>query len=157
MTQIILETDEQIKRRKKGMGSKKHSWLQYLLILELSIRYKRKFKLIPELSLDLNGVEKIPDISVYEEFDVSADEDEIRVKDLPLGVIEILSPSQAVQDLVLKANEYFDAGIGSYWLVLPSLRSIYVYSQKGECEVYTQKDILKDKKLGIELDLSTIF
>jgi hypothetical protein len=42
-------------------------------------------------------------------------------------------------------------------LVMPSMRSIYVFENLEDFEIYTYKDILKDKKLNIELNLSEIF
>ena len=60
-------------------------------------------------------------------------------------------------ELVTKSHLYFDAGISSYWLVLPVLESIYVYSSKGERKVYTYSDTLIDTKLDIELDLMKAF
>lgn len=155
--QAILETDEQIKRRKKGIGSKNHSGIQFNIIAELVVKYYGKLKAIPELSLDINGSEKIPDLSFYRKFKVTPGNDETQFKNMPLGVVEILSPTQALTDLVVKANMYFDAGIQSYWLVAPEVQSVYVYSEKGNFKVFTHNDVLKDEKLDIELDLAKIF
>jgi len=82
---------------------------------------------------------------------------EIQVKKMPLGVIEILSPKQHIADLLAKSNEYFDAGIQSYWLVLPDLKTIYVFSDKGEYEVFAKAGLLQDEKIGMKLDLGAIF
>ena len=106
--ELILETQEDIKRRKKGMGSKNHSILQYNLILELGIKYRKIYKFIPELSLEIDGAEKIPDVAIYKKIKVTPGYDETKVKDLSLGVIEILSPTQSLTELVVKARTYFD-------------------------------------------------
>ncbi len=151
------ETDEQIKRHKKSMGSKNHSILQYNLILQLGFKYHEILKFIPELSIDIGGFEKIPDLSIYKNLEITPEADEIRVKELPLGVIEILSPTQSLTELIVKSHTYFDGGILSYWLVLPALKSIYVYNAKGKYKVYTYEDVLKDTILNIELDLEKIF
>ena len=153
----ISETDEQIKRRKKSMGSKNHSILQYNLILQLGFKYHKTFQFIPELSIDIDGFEKIPDLAIYKDLEITPEADEIRVKKLPLGVVEILSPTQSLTELIVKSHTYFDGGISSYWLVIPTLKSIYVYSAKGEHKVYTNENILKDTVLNIELDLSKVF
>ena len=155
--ELVLETQEQIKRRKKGMGSKNHSILQLNLILELSIKYRKVYRFIPELSLDIEGNEKIPDVSIYKQIKATPGKDETRMKDLPLGVIEILSPTQSLTELVVKARTYFDAGILSYWLVAPDVRTIYVYSDSDTNRVYTHRDTLIDEKLGLELPLMTLF
>ena len=153
----IIETQEEIKRRKKGMGSKNHSGLQYRIIAQIVLKYNGVYEAIPELSLDIEGKEKVPDLSFYKEFNINPENDVIKMKEMPLGVVEILSPTQSLMELVTKANVYFDAGISSYWLVAPEVQSIYVYSGKGEREVFTHKDTLVDKKLDIELDLAKVF
>ena len=153
----IKETDEQIKKRKKAMGSKNHSVLQFNIIAQMVLQYKGIYKIIPELSLIINGKEKIPDLSFYKNIRSTPGNDVLKMTELPFGVVEILSPTQSLNELVVKATEYFDAGIGSYWLVAPEVETIYVYSKKGEREVYSKKDILIDKQLDIELDLSTVF
>ena len=155
--QAILETDEEIKRRKKGMGSKHHSIIQGNLIIQLAFKYLEVYQAIPELSLDLNGKEKVPDLSIYKKDSISYGEDEIRMTNLPLCAVEILSPKQALSDLVDKSDVYFDAGISSYWLVVPQLQSIYVYSAKKTFKVYTRENTLVDSLLDIELELEKIF
>lgn len=153
----IKETDEQIKRRKKGIRSKNHSVLQFNIIAQIVLKYSGVYKIIPELSLLINDTEKIPDLSFYKNIKSTPGNDIIKMTKLPLGVVEILSPTQSLNELVVKSNVYFDAGISSYWLVAPEVETIYVYSGKGELEVYTQKDILIDPNLDIELDLSQVF
>lgn len=157
MNAIIIETDEQIKRRKKGIGSKNHSVLQQRIIIQIALKYLGVFEAIPELSILINGKEKIPDLSFYKKIKTTPGNDIIKMEELPLGVIEILSPTQNITELAIKANDYFDAGIASYWLVLPELESIYVYSSKGEHQVYTYRDTLIDTKLDIELNLMKVF
>jgi Uma2 family endonuclease len=153
----MSETDEAIKKRKKGMGSKHHSLIQLAIITQMVLNYNEFYKAVPELSLDLKGKEKIPDLSFYKKDAITYGKEEIRVKNLPLGVVEILSPTQALTDLVKKAKEYLNAGILSYWLVAPEVQSVYLYSQGDERKIYTHKDILIDTNLNIELDLSKIF
>ncbi|MCP3930113.1 MAG: Uma2 family endonuclease [Bacteroidetes bacterium] len=155
--EAVYETQEQIKRRKKSMGSKNHSGIQYSLIIQLAFKYHNIYKTIPELSLEIDGNEKIPDLSIYKNFNIIPGNDETKVTDLPLGVIEILSPTQRLSELVAKSRLYFDAGISSYWLVIPEVRSIYVYSEKEKYKVYTYEDTLIDKKLNIELELAKVF
>jgi Uma2 family endonuclease len=48
------------------------------------------------------------------------------MKKPPITVIEILSPKQAVQDLVDKFDEYFKVGVKSCWLVIPTLEIVGV-------------------------------
>ncbi len=45
----------------------------------------------------------------------------------------------------------------SYWLVVPDLRSIYVYHHRNDSNIFGSNDILVDKVLGIELELKEVF
>jgi Uma2 family endonuclease len=56
----------------------------------------------------------------------------------PDFIIEILSPSTASNDLVLKLNKYLDAGVREYWVVDPENKMINVFIPKnGAHEFYT--------------------
>jgi Uma2 family endonuclease len=68
-----------------------------------------------------------------------------------------MSPTQTITELIVKSHAFFDAGVKSYWLVIPSLKTIYVFSDKGEYEVYAKTDKLIDNQLNIEMDLGKLF
>jgi len=44
----------------------------------------------------------------------------------PDMVIEILSPSTAEQDMIVKLGKYMEAGVREYWIVAPGTRSVRV-------------------------------
>jgi Uma2 family endonuclease len=83
--------------------------------------------------------------------------DKIRMEMPPLGVIEILSPTQTLNDLTDKAISYFAHGVKSCWLVLPTLSTIYVFSASSQFEAFVQDELVKDKVLNIELPLTEVF
>ena len=56
-----------------------------------------------------------------------------------------------------KSNEYFDAGIKSYWLVAPDVETIFIYSAKNQRTTFSDNAILKDAQLEVELSLADIF
>lgn len=142
--------------RGKPMPSKNHAFVQGNIYFQLRSKYS-KFQILPEVSLELKTSGKVPDLAIFENIEFTYSQDEIRVSQIPLAVVEILSPKQNLTDLLVKAHAYFEHGVQSYWLVLPALRSIYVFSTALESDVYTHKDILNDKKLGVELNLKEIF
>lgn len=156
METIIKKSKYEIERG-KPIPSKNHSYIQHRIGKLIDRKYLDEFVPLPELSLDLGKTERIPDLAIYKEIDFTPGADEIRVSKMPLGVVEILSPKQHIADLIIKSNDYFDAGILSYWLILPDLKTVYVYSGKNEYEVYAKADLLIDAKLGIELDLGLLF
>lgn len=155
MQTIITESQYEIERG-KPMPSKNHSFVQTRLIVVFATQFEQ-FQILSEISLQLGETEKVPDLAIFKDIQFTPGNDEIRVEQTPLAVVEILSPKQNLGDLLAKAHTYFENGVGSYWLVLPDLKSIYVFNAPFESDVYTHKDILKDEVLGIELELKGIF
>lgn len=142
--------------RGKPMPSKNHAIIQRNLIVILSSQLNGK-DVLPELSLNINEKERIPDLTIYPTVTFTPFVDESKMSEVPLTTIEILSASQKISDLTSKSSEYFDFGVQSYWLVIPELRSIYVFSSPEKHKVFSNDEILKDSSLGIELDLKQVF
>jgi Uma2 family endonuclease len=155
MQTVITASQYEIERG-KPIPSKNHAFVQTRLIVAFATQFTQ-YQVLSELSLQLGTSEKVPDLAIFENIKFTPGNDEIRVEQIPLTVIEILSYNGFIEDLIANKNAYFENGIGSYWLVLPDLKSIYVFSSPFESEVYTHKDILKDEILGIELELKGIF
>jgi Uma2 family endonuclease len=76
---------------------------------------------------------------------------------MPLTVIKIVSPSQSDAEIIAKFKRYFDAGMGSCWLVMPSFQAISVYAEFGKYRFFSENDTLTDPTTGIELALTDIF
>lgn len=51
-------------------------------------------------------------------------------KGAPDMIVEILSPSSASHDQVVKFNKYLEAGVAEYWMVSPEARTVQVYLLK---------------------------
>lgn len=120
-------------------------------------KYQNQYSILPEINVTVSKHDRVPDIAIYPVMEFVPEEDVIHMKTPPPGVIEILSPTQDLTELIQKSAAYFKKGVKSYWLVLPSLRSIYVFSEPGEYRNFTYRDVLLDEQLGIELDLKEIF
>ena len=142
--------------RNKPMPSLNHGSIQANLIIELA-SFRNKIRIISELSLDLSEWPSVPDISIYPKMELDMKNDVISMKEPPLGVIEILSPSQSLADLTAKAVGYFEHGVQSCWIVLPSLSNIYVFSSPDEYQIFRANETLEDKKLGISFSLEEVF
>lgn len=143
--------------RNKPMPSKLHSIVQMNLGFELKTNYNTKFDIFSELSLEFIGGDVVPDICLYHKGSLSFIEDEIRINTPPILAIEILSPTQNLQELLTKSSKYFQNGVISYWLVIPPLRSVHIFTSPQDYEVYKKHDILKDELLNIEIDLEKVF
>lgn len=156
MTTSLALSDYEIERG-KPMPDKNHAFVQGNFLIQLFLKYNTLYRALPEVNLDLPIRERVPDLAIFPPMDFVADENEIRMRQVPLGVIEILSAKQDLTELMIKCSEYFSAGVKSYWLALPALKTIYVFYSPDEYVIYSGKDILQDKKLNIELDLVDIF
>jgi Uma2 family endonuclease len=143
--------------RQKPMPSLNHSLIQARLIARLFLKYESKYDIASELSLDLSDWPSVPDLSICAKRPLDLSNDVICVTEPPLGVVEIISPSQSLDTLVRKATDYFTHGVKSCWLVLPPLANIYVFTGPGRYEIFRDKEVLKDRALGIELPLEEIF
>lgn len=142
--------------RNKPIPSKNHGKIQTRLIIALSKQINQD-SILSEVSLELCEWLFTPDISIYPATPLDVTKDEIRMENPPIGVIEILSPTQTLNDLTDKSYSYFAKGVKSCWLVLPTLKTIYVFSGATQFEAFVQDELVKDKVLNIELPLSEVF
>jgi Uma2 family endonuclease len=156
METAVLENTYEIERN-KPLPSKNHGKIQTRVLVNLVNNFSTQYEFVCELSLELNGWLCTPDIAIYNQEPLDVLNDEIRMTAPPLGVIEILSPTQTLNDLTDKAVSYFDHGVKSCWLVLPTLKTIYVFSGREQFEAFVQDEVVKDHVLNIELPLSGIF
>lgn len=151
--------------------SKHHAYLQANLIAAL--KKLPNYTVFSELTLLLKTsdaepvasveasvaelVEAIPDICLYPKQTINVfEEDTIKMTELPLLAIEILSPSQAVQIALDKFKMYFQAGIQSCWLVIPTAHAVIVYSSPQQAQSFNSGELI-DKTLNIRISTNEIF
>ncbi len=151
-----VQSEYEIERGKPA-PSKNHSIVQGNIYFLLRQKYEPRYRLLLEISMVVDEKDRVPDIAIYEPLDFTPGNDEVRLAEVPLATIEILSPKQNLGDLIAKSYLYFEAGVKSYWLVLPDLTTIYIFSAPNEYEAFVKKGILKDAQLDIELNLEDIF
>lgn len=154
------------------MGSLNHSIIQANLSGLLKFKCDRNLVVMNELSLDISQY----DLTIYElgtkdeiKPDVCAyrarpaipkgKNDLIKVSQMPDLVVEILSPRQAVDYLIRKIHAYFELGVSSCWLVMPTLDEIRVFSQPRTYQTYgLHRDTeVVDDVMGIRLPVVSIF
>jgi Uma2 family endonuclease len=152
------------RERGKPVPSKNHSHTQTNLTFALA-PYRGRFAFLTEVTVDLGdgGRPVTPDLSVYPPLAFDFRRDEVRMTDLPLVAVEILSPTQSTQDLVHKADRLLRAGVRSVWIVLPPLKTITVLTDLDEATgdmqqaTYEPGDTLRDPATGIEVALADVF
>ncbi|RKZ42035.1 MAG: hypothetical protein DRQ49_03210 [Gammaproteobacteria bacterium] len=170
MTELIeIETLENEVR--DIMPSRNHS-LAVGRITGLLFKDER-LTVMPKLSLDSSQIdlsqfafkakdELIPDISVYlelpEESEDELEQDILKMTQMPELVIEVLSPKQAITEILSKFKAYFTLGIKSCWLVIPSVKVIKIYFQNGNKIFDIQHDTeVIDEIIDIRLPIQRIF
>lgn len=142
--------------RGKPMPSKNHGGVQVKLIGRLT-QFEDRYRLFSETSLDLFEWRSTPDISIYPPMRLDFRQDEVRMKEPPLGVIEIVSASQSLDELFDKAAEYFEHGVKSCWLVVPVARNVYVFNNVDDYRIFRHTDMLIDEVLDISIPLDKVF
>lgn len=148
-------TDYEIERG-KPMPSFNHAKIQLRIGQQLLNTYEDQFDILSELSLEAPNLPSVPDISIFPAKPSDWLDDEIKVSEIPLTVVEILSPSQTVTELTNKAKAFFATGVKSYWLVQPTFRSVVVL-QPGADELVFHNNLLTDPTNSISIDLKKIF
>ena len=166
MTTMLAEYDEEFAPEELAeLGSFNHSYLQTkLVVLLFSLD---RYTVLTELSLDVGELKDEslrakfkdsikPDISVYPKRALDVTDDILKMSEMPLLAIEILSPMQGVQSLIEKVRVYFALGVRSCWIVYPYGRSVAVYSSSKTFISYSVDDVV-DEVQDIRLPLADIF
>ena len=128
----------------------------------LQVNIGTLFKLIPdfsvfsELTLTINGADYVPDIVVYPKRPITYYHDMLKVTDIPLLIVEILSPTQGMQELIDKFVMYLQAGVKSCWLVQPYGQSVMVWTSPETYRHVVEGDLVDDA-LGLRIPLTQIF
>ncbi len=144
--------------RGKPMPSKNHGYIQSRLSMILGYKYLSEYTLFSEITIEMPSRPNcVPDIAIYPKLQIDFIHDEITMTQMPLTAIEIVSPTQSNDEILLKFERYFLAGVQSCWLVMPSLEAINVYSYIGKYKFFDNEMTLFDKVTNIEISLAEIF
>ena len=157
MQTLAPEISDYELERGKPTPSLNHSIVQANSIVELTARYREQFRFMSEINIEVAGRLMVPDIGIFPQMAADMVNDSIAAPQLPLTTIEILSPSQALSELIGKANTYFQAGVKSCWIVLPEAQGVFVYSAPGKYMFFHDAETLTDSVTGIELPLPPLF
>ncbi len=151
----------------ENLGSINHSIAQVRIASLLN--NDDRFTVMTELSLDISqqdfsryGIkakdEIKPDICLYPNTMDWQDIDILKMTEMPLLAIEILSPSQSLETLKNKVYAYFMLGVKSCWLAIPSIEAIDIYSQPKQHRTFTINDTeVIDELLEIHLPIQKVF
>ena len=78
---------------------------------------------------------------------------------VPNLVVEVVSPTDRVDDLVDKVAEYFRAGVECVWVSLPSQEQVYVYESPTQVRILSRADELRGEPVlpHFRLPLTALF
>jgi len=157
----------EIEEEYQNMGSLNHSIVQAQITGMLVS--DARFTIMIELSLDISQVdltqfglktkeELKPDICLYPKSIWLQRRDVLKMTDMPLLAIEVISPKQGIDDILAKFDAYFALGIKSCWLITPALKAITVYSQPDHFNTYDMNDTeIVDDIVDIRLPINKVF
>jgi Uma2 family endonuclease len=152
------ELEPQRRTGNKPIPTLNHAYVQNAIGAELRVRYRKTHTFLSELNLTMpTKPDAVPDICVYPKLQIDFLNDVTSMTEMPLTAIEIVSPSQPSAEVLVAFKRYFEAGVQSCWLVMPSFQAVLVYSAVGKYRFFTEHDTLTDAATGIELPLADVF
>lgn len=158
MEAVVEQVSDYERERGKPMPTLNHAYVQKNLLVSIDYRYRKTHTVLSELNLSMpQRPDTVPDIAIYAKLQIDFLHDIQSMIQMPLTAIEIISPSQANDDILAKFERYFEAGVKSCWLVIPSFKAISVYSAPGTYQFFRHDTTLNDPATGIELPLSEVF
>lgn len=115
-----------------------------------------KYRTFTELTVSINGTDYKPDVCLYPFQKLDWQLDRIKVEEVPLMVVEILSPTQGTQELVEKTKIFLEAGVKSCWLVTVHPQTVSVYSSFDSKKVFIEGNVV-DETLDINIPFDSVF
>lgn len=145
------------------IGSHNHSAIQ----ANITYLLKRtgKYSVYTELSLDTSPLnpqqfkikdEIKPDVCVYPKRGLIRPFDILKMSEMPLLVVEVLSPKQSAYEILEKFAAYFALGVKSCWLVDPLTAIVAVYSALDVHQIFSTGEVV-DEVIDLRLPFDEIF
>ena len=78
---------------------------------------------------------------------------------IPDLAVEVISKSNSADDVVVKIDDYFQAGVRQVWVVYPVTSKVHVYGSPTQVKMLQMGDELQGDPLipGFRLPLSELF
>ena len=131
-----------------------HSYLAYRIAK--AVDRDEKYNIHIEMTLDIGGTDYIPDIALYEKQRIDFLHDKIKAEEPPILIVEILSATQAVNEITDKFEIYFEAGVPSCWLVIPPTKTIVLFHDIHHPISYSTGHFT-DSTISVDISLQDIF
>lgn len=104
------------------------------------------------------GTIRIPDVAFVRTDRLAGIDPRQRLEGAPDLAVEVASPKDDPDDLVLKAQQYLTSGAKAVWIIYPEARLAYIYKPCQRPEVRDARQALDDAELlpGFSVPLSVI-
>ena len=105
------------------------------------------------------GIVRIPDVAFIRADRLQGLDPRRRIEGAPDLAVEVASPSDDPDDLVIKAQQYLRAGARAVWVLYPEARMAYLYKPGERPEVREAHQNLDDPELlpDLSIPLSEVF
>ena len=146
------------KERGKPMPNYSHGIVQANLTVSFGAQSGTQYRVANKLTFEFaDGLTLTPDISVLVRRPVKWGREPARCREIPITVVEILSPSQGYQSTLEKSDAYFAHGVQSVWEVNPAPEIVAIYRPGEERPQIIQQGVAKDPATGLTAALEHIF
>ncbi len=143
--------------RNKPMPNRIHGHIQSNIIVELKIAYGNQYSITSEVTLDTQPKASTPDVCIFAKRELHLKDVQAKSAEMPLTTIEIQSPSQAPEELINKALEYyFPAGVKSAWVIIPSLKAVRIILPDDQNFLFISGEVY-DPSNGVKVAVDKIF
>lgn len=103
MEAIIEQLSDYERERGKPMPTLNHAVIQGNLIFNLKLHFRERFTIASELNITMpERPDTVPDIAIYPKLQIDFLHDINSMTEMPLTIIEIVSPSQSDADILAK-------------------------------------------------------
>lgn len=116
----------------RNLGTHPHGRLQTLIAAYLLQREQQwQIHAVVEVRLKIRARKyRVPDVMVLR----AAGPYPAVIEEPPLLCIEVLSPDDKLEDLVIRAGDYLSIGVPVTWILDPDAKRTFVYSAEGTAE-----------------------
>ncbi len=137
----FLEAEETMKPQEMKIYRNLHS--KFIKDSKLAETYE----MITEVETHLMSQKKvrIPDIGIFLHKDIQSYE--VGKSFFPVVAIEIISPSNSIEEMETKIMEYFTEGVQMFWCILPKLRQVKIYHSSKQITTCSGEEICDMKNV----------
>lgn len=154
----VVEPGDYERERGKPMPNITHGAVQANITGCFYSQARGKYRIVTEMTLEFaDGMVFTPDLSILSKRDLDWGGEPVRCKEVPILVVEIVSPTQGYLEIHQKRKAYFGYGVESVWVVEPDLQAIAIYRPGEARPQIVQQGEARDPATGLKARLEEVF